>query len=237
MLWFGNKCHRIRRLLSERVDEPLSTRNERCVAEHLVDCNECRREYEFYRELKEVAFEMEMIRPPTYLWDRISVQVDEHPWGEDGVRPLGARSPAKLWQGNLGLAGAVIALVLVLIIGLMPSGRSSDTRQVGRDAIQEESLPQEIDPLTIFLLSGSDRFPTGVRDYYLRHAESLDRQIRTIKLALTQYPNNRQIQAQLAIAYGQKLQLYREVGSASISGGMIPGSFMIRFDDEERGYE
>jgi len=237
MFGFDNKCRKIRRLLSDRVDERLSIRDERRVAAHLSDCDGCRQEYAFYRELKATASEMDMIRPPVYLWDRIALQVDEHPWGEDRARPSCAWYPAKLWNGNLGLVGAVIGLALVLIIGLMPSGRSSMARQTDRAAVQEGLLWQGIEPLSLFMFAGGDRFPSEVRDYYLRHAESLDRQIRTIKSALAQYPNNRQIQAQLAIAYGQKLQLYREVGSANMAGGIIPGNFTIKFDQEDRRYE
>lgn len=232
-----DKCGRIRRLLSDRVDGPLSPRDERRVAAHLAECDECRQEFEFYCELKETASEMEMIRPPAYLWDRIALQVDEHPWGEDQGRPAGFLSPARLWNGNFGLAGAFASLILVVVIGLLPTGRPGDASPPERNAMHEAMLGHGIESLSVFMLAGGDRVPAEVRDYYIRHAESLERQIRTIKSALAQYPNNRQIQARLAIAYEQKLQLYREVETATIAGGIIPGNFVIKFDNEDRRYD
>jgi predicted anti-sigma-YlaC factor YlaD len=87
MFGFGDKCHRIRRLVSDRVDGPLSARAEKKVISHLEKCSECREESAFYQELKETASRIERVPPPPYLWERITVGLDEHPWGEEEVSP------------------------------------------------------------------------------------------------------------------------------------------------------
>ncbi len=237
MFGFGDNCRRIRRLLSDRVDEPLSSRNERRVAAHLAVCHECRREYDFYCDLKEAAAEMESIAPPAYLWERIALHVDEHPWGEGEPHRTPGGLLARFWAGNIGYIGTVASIVLILLIGLRPAGGLDNTRDKDQSVAAEGTLGEDLEFLSVFMIFNGDRFPAELRDYYIRHAENLDQQIRTIKSALARYPNNQQMQAQLAIAYDQKIRLYHEVESASLGRGAVTGESFYDFDEEDRYYE
>ncbi len=237
MIGFGNRCRRIRRLLSDRVDAPLPPRDEKRVAAHLDKCKACRAEYAFYVDLKTAAEGMEYVRPPAYLWERIAVQLDEHPWGEDQNRPGIMGTLAGFINGHPGLVGAVVSLALILLIGGLPAGFERQAPNPYVPAVHETLLGNNLQNLSAFMIANGDRFPTEVQDYYLRHAEGLDQQIRTIKSALANYPNNHQIQAQLAIAYGQKIRLYQELESSTLRGGHMPDRLSGEYDKEDHRYE
>lgn len=236
---FGNAytCRRIRRLLSDRVDAPLSSGDERRVAAHLEKCESCRSEYAFYLDLKAAAGGLENVRPPAYLWERVAVQLDEHPWGEDQNRPGVWAAMGGFLNGHFGLVGAVVSVVLILLIGGLPTGFKRQVPNPYVPAVHEQIWGSELQNLSAFMIANGDRFPVEVQDYYLRHVEGLDRQIRTIKSALARYPNNRQIQAQLAIAYGQKIRLYQEMESSTLRGGHAPDGFTGEYDKRDHRYE
>ncbi len=237
MMSFACTCRRIRRLLSDRVDAPLSPRDERRVAAHLEKCEACRSEYAFYLDLKIAAEGMEMARPPAYMWERIAVQLDEHPWGEDQNRPGVWTTLAGFVNGNFGFVGAVVSVALIFLIGGLPAGFQRQVPNPYVPAVHETLRGSDLLNLSAFMIANGDLFPAEVQDYYLRHAEGLDQQIRTIKSALAQYPNNHQIQAQLAIAYGQKIRLYQELESSTLRGGHLPDRMSGEFDKEDHRYE
>jgi hypothetical protein len=237
MLSFANRCRSIRPLLSDRVDAPLSRRDEKRVTEHLEQCEACRSEYAFYVEIKAAAGEMDVVRPPAYLWERIVVGLDEHPWGEDQNRPGIMTMLAGFINGHPGLVGAVVSVALILLIGGLPAGFERQVPNPYVPAVHETLLGNDLQNLSAYMIVNGDRFPIEVQDYYLRHAEGLDQQIRTIKSALAQYPNNRQIQAQLAIAYGQKIRLYQELESSTLRGGHVPDRLSGEYDKEDHRYE
>lgn len=237
MLSFACTCRRIRRLLSDRIDAPLPPGDEARVTAHLEKCEACRAEYAFYLDLKAAAHGMESVRPPAYLWERIAVQLDEHPWGEDQNRPGVWTTLAGFINGNFGFVGAVVSVALILLIGGLPGGFERQAPNPYVPAAHETLLGSDLPNLSAFMIANGDCFPTEVQDYYLRHAEGLDQQIRTIKSALAHYPNNRQIQAQLAIAYGQKIRLYQELESSSLRGGHLPDRLSGEYDKEDYRYE
>ena len=237
MLGFATTCQRMRRLLSDRVDAPLPASDERRVVAHLEKCEACRFEYAFYLDLKAAAGGMENVRPPAYLWERISIQLDEHPWGEDQHRPGVWETLAGFLNANLGLVGAAVSVALILLIGNMPAGSGRQAANPYVPATHERLVGNDLQNLSTFMIVNGDRFPAEVQDYYLRHAEGLDQQIRTIKSALAHYPNNRQIKAQLAIAYDQKIRLYQELESSTLRGGRAPGGFTGDYDKEDHRYE
>ncbi len=237
MVSFAYTCRRIERLLSDRVDAPLSSRDEERVTAHLEKCEACRSEYAFYVDLKTAAGEMEQVRPPAYLWERIAVQLDEHPWGEDQNRPGILTVLAGFIHGHFRLVGAVVSVALILMIGGLPAGFQRQAPNPYVPAAHKTLLGNDLQNLSAFMIANGDRFPTEVQDYYLRHAEGLDQQIRTIKSALAHYPNNRQMQAQLAMAYGQKIRLYQELESSTLRGGYIPDRLGGEYDKEDHRYE
>jgi len=237
MLGFAYRCRHIRRLLSDRVDAPLSPRDEKRVAAHMEKCEDCRAEYEFYVDLKAAADGMELARPPAYLWERIAVQLDEHPWGEDQNRPGIRGALAGFVNGSFGYVGAIVSVALILLIGGIPAGFQRQAANPYVPAAHATMLQSDLQNLSAFMIVNGDLFPAEVQDYYLRHAEGLDQQIRTIKSALAHYPNNRQIQAQLAIAYEQKIRLYRELESSTLRGGTVPDRLIGEYDKKDYRYE
>ena len=225
MFGMGNKCRRIRRLLSDRVDAPLPARAERKVAAHLENCPECRDEYAFYQELKENATHLQNSPPPAYLWERISLAVDEHPWGEDeGFSDESSRPAAIGLTGKINWAAAILSIALVAVLSLSPGGVPHESRLTHGTGMPG-SASRDIEYVSLYLMANQDKFPEPVRDYYIGHMEGLNQKIETIKSALERYPQNNHIKAQLAMAYRQKIELYKEMGMAGVRGG---GS--IRFE-------
>lgn len=228
MLALGNKCHRIRRLLSDRIDAPLSDRAEKKVMAHLESCSDCREEFAFYEELKETAASLDKISPPPYLWERISVGLDEHPWGdEEIIRPEPRGFGGRSLTGKINFAGAVLSLVLIAVLSLSPGGASHESGAVYQSAAGRNTPSSDIEYVSLYLMANQNRFPSEVRDYYLGHIEGLNQKINTIKSALDRYPQNNHIKAQLAMVYKQKIELYTSMGLSHERGGgtSLPGDF------------
>ena len=239
MMGFGNPCHRIRRLLSDRVDAPLTAVNEKRVSVHLNHCPGCRREFEFYAQVKNAAAAIENVVPPAYLWDRISMRLDEHPWGEDDQPVNAGRSLMSFLGGNIGYAGAALSIVLLAVFTLVPAG-SLRPRDRVLNAFENRSLcSPSIEYLSLYMMTNGDRFPAEVREYYVRQAEGLDQQIQAIKTALVKFPRNRQIMAQLAMAYEQKIRLYQQLGFSRMKTQATAGSdeYIGAYGTEDRKYD
>jgi len=210
----NNKCRRIRRYLSDGLDTPLPPRIEKRVSRHLASCSECREELAFYRDLKEAASQIETIKVPDYLWERISIELDEHPWGEDGTRQDKRESVFSLRSINtrINLAGAALSLLLLALLSLSPGGASHKTSAVYQSASHGMSPSRDIEYVSLYLLANQDRFPREVRYHYLSYMEGLNFRIDKLKSALAQYPSNYHIKDQLAMVYSEKIKLYREIG-------------------------
>lgn len=212
MYLFGNTCSRIKRLLSERADEALTARLESKVQRHLCHCEDCRQEAAFYKTIKKTAAELDDVQPPDYLWERISLSVDEHPWGEE---KRGSSQQNFSWRsllfGSINYAGAALTFALIALFCFMPGG-SADTKSESGASIRAEELDTDMTNISLYMMSHGDKFPYEVRDYYLNKLVTLDRQINTVKSALERFPNNQQVREQLAKAYAQKLQMYHQMG-------------------------
>jgi hypothetical protein len=220
MFGFGDKCHRIRRYLSDRTDTPLPTRIEKKVQDHLAKCQECRSEFSFYQELKEAAATLENVTPPTYLWERIEVGLDEHPWGEEEVCPSGLASMAgKTLVGKINFAGAMLSLILIAALSHSPNGITRESRAVHSPHVIQNYDASNLEYVSLYLMTNRDRFPSEVRDHYLGYIEGLNKKIKTIKSALERYPQNQHIMAQLAMTYKQKIELYEKIGLSRKGGG------------------
>jgi len=239
MMGFGNTCHRIRRLLSDRVDAPLAAINEKRVAAHLALCPDCRDEFEFYAQVKGAAAAIENVAPPAYLWDRISMRLDEHPWGEDNQPAEAGRSLMSILRGNIGYAGAALSIVLLAVFTLVPAGSLRPRDRVLNSLNNRSLRSPSIEYLSLYMMTNGDRFPAEVREYYVRQAEGLNQQIQTIKTVLVKFPHNRQIMAQLAMAYEQKIRLYHQLGFSRMETRATAGSdeYIGAFDTEDRKYE
>lgn len=219
MFRFDHKCRRIRQLLSDRLDGPLSPADERRVQNHLIRCPECRQEMTFYRQIKETAESIEDVTPPDYLWDRISVEIDIDPWG--GCEPSFLQ---KLWRqvtafsptGKINFAGIVLSCMLVIILCLLPGGGTGEDNQPDNALAQADEVDAHLEYLSLYMTAKGDQFPSTVRNYYLGQIEGLDQKIRMIKSALNRFPENKRVKAQLAIAYQHKLALYHRMGLTDV---------------------
>lgn len=225
MFRFDYKCRRIRQLLSDRLDGPLSPADERRVQRHLTRCADCREEASFYAQIKETAESIDDVTPPEYLWDRISVEIDIDPWG--GRRPsllqklwkrVSAYSPA----GKINFAGIVLSCMLITMLCLLPGGGTGEDGQPDNALAQAEEVDAHLEYLSLYMTAKGDQFPSTVRDYYLGQIEGLDHKIRMIKSALNRYPQNKRVKAQLALAYQHKLALYHRMGLTDVERLPIP---------------
>ena len=236
MRGFGISCRRIRRLLSDRLDNPLSLRDEQKVTLHLASCADCRASHAFYRNLKETAAHIENAPAPGYLWERITVALDEHPWGEDtpyaGIRlPF----PFSVLKGQINYAGAVLSLALIALFTFAPGTGGHDVDTPSQTATSGDVSSTAMESVSLFLTVNSDHFPPERQEYYLNHMQGLEQKIQTIKSALVRYPHNRHIMAQLALAYEQKIGLYRELGLGSTGSGAQTHGDLAGDDDERDG--
>jgi hypothetical protein len=191
------------------------------VEEHLSRCDACREEWEFYINIKEAATELENVPPPAYMWDRIELAIDEHPWGE---KPESRKKTRGLVWGVLGgrvnYVAAALSLILIFALSLAPNSAYEK-----RATQMEPAGTGDLEYVSLYMMTNQNRFPVEIRDYYLAGMEGLNQKIKTIKSALERFPENRHIKAQLALAYKQKIDLYRELGTPTAGGGgNLPGS-------------
>ncbi len=228
MFRFGNKCRRIRRLLSDRIDTSLPARVEKKVMAHLDSCRECREEYALYKELKEAASHIDTVSPPLYLWDRVAISLEDHPWGEEESIPLRHRERAgRALTGKINFAGAILSLALVAVLSLTPGGAFNNSGSVYRSMAYQDIGNRDMEYISLFMMTNRDRFPNAVREHYLGHMEGLNQKIKKIKSALERFPQNNHIKAQLAMAYRKKIELYGQMGLKHEGGGgkALPGDF------------
>ncbi|MCK5126367.1 MAG: zf-HC2 domain-containing protein [candidate division Zixibacteria bacterium] len=211
-----DKCEKIKRLLSDRIDTPLSERLEKKVRHHLEHCDDCRREADFYELIKADASKIDSVTPPDFLWERISLSIEEHPWGEDEHRQVTFfKNLSRLLQGSINYAGAALTFALIALLCLMPGG-SSDRENFSKGAsIRAEEIGTNASYVSLYMMSHRERFPYEVQDYYLNKLGNLDQQIKMIKSALDRFPNNHQMSEQLVRTYAKKLKLYHQLGIAS----------------------
>jgi hypothetical protein len=225
MFRLPNRCRKYRRLLSDRIDAPLPSRDEQRLQSHLARCRSCREEKAFYQKMKKTAKTMEKVTPPDYLWDRISVELDIDPWG--GSRPNQSLS---LWKrllgfsptGKINFAGAVLSCMLIAVLCLLPGGGTGDADRVDSALAQAGEVDAHLEYLSLYMVANGDQYPPEVREYYLGQIEGLDQKIRMIKSALNRFPDNHRVQAQLAKAYQHKIALYHRIGLTDAQRLPIP---------------
>lgn len=226
----GCRCRRVLRLVSMGLDEPLMDRRQRKIEAHLAVCPACRAEAAFYRDIKEAAGRLDNGPAPDYIWDRIVLQTEEHPWGEGALESTVRKSKEyarRLVFGRLRPA-AVFAVGLILALSIaLPSQMPGESEARPLTFVEAERTSTEY--LSFILAMESDRFPVEVQDYYLSQLGALDQRIRTVKTALQRFPENRAIRAQLIAAYQQKITLYKRlqtvhygIGREDFAGRVVP---------------
>jgi len=231
MFVVGSTCRRMRRMLSDRVDGVLSERETRRVDEHLRSCPSCREEYRFLRELVETASALEYHKAPDYLWERINLQLDEHPWG--GEDP--AEGPEPGWRGllvpNINFAGLACICALIAILCLLPGPAGDDSGYIDENTALAQEYSSNIEYVSLYMMANADQFPPEIQQYYMNQLMSLDQKIRMIKTTLDRFPENRRAQAELAATYGHKLAIYKKLGFTSGDESLPDGGdFLLKRD-------
>ena len=229
------KCNRVRRLISDGIDEPLSVRDEAKVQAHLAVCPDCRRELSFYNRIKKTASKLEAKTPPAYLWERISLELDEHPWGDEPDHDAGFwKKFLPGWGGfqEINLSSAVVSFLLIAFLCLFPGLDSINDEASPPTLAQASEYEADLSYLSLYMMANNDIFPNQVQEYYLAQFRALDGKIRMIKSALDRFPDNRRIRAQLALAYGHKLALYNRIGLTENNRLPAPDE---RYDYSRRG--
>lgn len=210
MLFFNNKCQRIKRLLSDRIDAPLSKRSEIKVEKHLKFCEECQKEVDFYSDLSQISKELDYSQPPDYLWERISLKVDEHPWEDEG------NSGSKIqfsflhsYKNSIHLAGVVATIFLVIILTLTPD--LSTDMDGNKFQVQAGELDPDVAYVSLFMMSQGDKYPSEVQDYFISQLNGLNEKITYIKSKLESHPHNQEVRLRLAEVYKQKIYIYKRL--------------------------
>jgi hypothetical protein len=206
------RCQQIMRFVSAGLDEPLTSRRRKKTEAHLARCPRCRAEAAFYRELKDAAAGMDHPPAPSYIWDRIELEIAEHPWGEG----TGARSKigwgeavGRLLFGHLRPAAAAMAGLITLLAILMPNQIPNESQARPLTFVEAERTSTAY--LSFLLALERDRFPAEVQDYYLNQLGALDQRIRTVEAAMHRFPGNQAVRRQLIAAYQQKITLYKRL--------------------------
>jgi hypothetical protein len=198
------------------MDESLSAKDEATVSAHIAECTKCKRELTFYEKLRADASEMDTKSPPAYLWERISLQLEEHPWGEEG------NPENKFWRKYLpgmmdfreaNISGVLVSIILITFLCLFPGLSTIQDSSDFPTQVQAKAYDANLHYLSLYMIANGDIFPEPVREFYLAQLNALDGKIRMIKDVLGRFPENRLIKAQLAAAYAQKLALYRRIGN------------------------
>jgi len=211
MFALGGKCRRVKRLLSDRIDAPLSAKDEARIRAHLAKCRNCREELAFYKRLKKSSHKLEPDTPAPCLWERISLKLDEHPWGDEGLPSNNRASSA--WRINL--AGMFTSCLLITFLCLLPGAKVENDGYPTGELARAEEFNSNIEYLSLYMMANGNMFPPEVRDYYLNQVQALNQKIKMIKSALDRFPENRRIKTQLATTYAHKIAIYRRIGTVN----------------------
>ena len=208
------KCGRIKRLLSESMDSALTPRQQKRLDNHLAHCADCAESASFYNDLRDWAKTSDKRQAPDYLWERINIRLDEHPWGNDD--PVPENKPG-FWSGinptwRFNLSGALIACLTIFLFGLMSHPRAVPTFYTPADPEQIVEYSSSVNYLSLYMMLRNDTFSDEMRDFYLNQLSALEQNIRMIEETRQRYPQNRRVQAELASAYEKKFMIYCQLG-------------------------
>ncbi len=211
MALFANKCQRIKRLLSRRLDEKLPLSLEKKVARHLEQCADCRAEEAFYSQIKITAANTDKYPMPDYLWERISLEVEEHPWGEDDEKYSKSQfSCFNLTKNPLNFSAIIAVLILALV--LFPGTSREDGGHTNNSSVRAEENNSDKAYLSLYLINHPENFPVETHDFYINQLDAINQKTDMIKYVLKKFPNNRQMRLKLANIYSKKIRLYQQLG-------------------------
>ena len=113
-------------VITDYVDETLAPDQRDGVERHLVDCRECRRLIDDFREIRRVAGTLDERQPPARVWARLerAIKIEQEHLGDASRRargPLGDRSlvaTRSAFRQWIGLVAAAAVLVVATVAGL-----------------------------------------------------------------------------------------------------------------------
>ena len=114
---------RYRELISERLDAPLTSRDQRELMAHLASCAGCRAVERDYRQQRSRLRSMPAAPPPRELWALTAAALDREMAG-GGYRPAADPSRPTAGRRILLTSAAGLGLVLALTVAQLPTTRS-----------------------------------------------------------------------------------------------------------------
>jgi hypothetical protein len=135
-------CGRVRKHLSEYIDESLEATTKALVEEHLSVCEDCQKEVASLRMLIDDLGSIESVAPPKDFLDQLHKRMERRSWFSKILDTLSIPMRAKL---PMKLAGAVVMAVLVFIIFQVQKDQYG-TRMPSsvQEPIQSESSPPRL---------------------------------------------------------------------------------------------
>lgn len=132
----------VSRDLSAYCHGELPEEESRRVAEHLIGCQRCRREFEEIKLAVEFAGQLPRASAPASVWNEIEKALDERSHAADARVPSSRRAPLFGWR-NLAAACAVLLLALVVGILWYSTRQPNRTPQI---AGQDDAQPAPQNP-------------------------------------------------------------------------------------------
>lgn len=150
-------------VLSAYLDGDLRSEAAGRAAEHLAECEVCRRAIAQIRTIREAAAGMEQLAPPDRMWGQVQGRVR-------ASRARGRRLARLCWLGVPALAATVLVVVLVGRVrtsGLPASGMAAATSELSQQQAAEETARE-----------------------YREYVRGIDRAVDECRAALDENPGN-----------------------------------------------
>jgi anti-sigma factor RsiW len=199
-------CAGTRDRLDDYVDGLLDEDDRESVAQHLLACQDCRREETQLRALlAEAAALAHEVPPPADLWPRI----------ERRIRPASGA-----WLRHLAAAACIVLAVTVALIARAPrpetpgagTGTAQPAALAAADLDQvERDYERAAAALLLRVQSRRDELPAGTIAQVEESLRTIDVALAQIRAALREQPDEPALHLMLAATHRKKVEVLRRV--------------------------
>jgi anti-sigma factor RsiW len=209
-------CRDLNEALVDYVDGRLDTAELRNVERHLEACDSCRALVTDLRTIRAAAFTLDRHEPAPGAWTRLQVAVAAEPAPKGRLLTMPARQNWPIWLG------AVAALVLATVIGLLPLlSREAATDSDASAEISIESIAAEfaaaeqhyqkaIDDLQTIANKDTGELDPQVASVLQKNLSVIDQAISESRAALKSQPASTNAQDGLFEAFRMKVALLQQ---------------------------